>query len=152
MTENKQSVLLEEQRLTTRWQIPKSLDAKVIILAIEGPVDEQKETSEQCFQGSLSNICELGAQIIVEAAFWEQLHANQNVKLQIALSSCETEIKTEVIGQVKYVVPDEQENKIKLGIKFSESGINADIKLAINRISESSDACSKCKFEECTNL
>ena len=152
MTDNKPSVQQKERRLRTRWQIPKSLDAKVTVWAQQGAGDGRKEAPEQCWQGCLSNICELGAQIIVGAVYWEQLRPNQSVKLQFDISSSETEIKTEVIGQVKYLVPDEQDNRIKLGIEFLESELNADTKQAIHRISEFSWSCSECKFDECPNI
>ena len=151
MTDNKPSIPQKEQRLRTRWQIPKSLDAKAVVWTLQGAGDGRKETPEQCFQGCLSNICELGMQIIVEKACWEQLHANQSVKLQLDVSSSEMEIKTEVIGHVKYVLPDEQVNKIKLGIEFSESGLHADTRQAIRQISEFSRSCPECKFDECLN-
>ena len=152
MTDNKQSVQQKARRLKTRWQIPKSLAAKVIICTQQGAGDGRKEVPEQCWQGCLSNICELGAQITVDVVCWEQLRTNQSVKLQFDISSCETEIKTEVIGQVKYIVPDEQDNRIKLGIEFSESEFHADTKQTISRIYGFSWPCLECKFDECPNL
>ena len=152
MTDNKLSIQQKERRLKTRWQIPKSLDAKVIVCTQQGAGDVRKEAPEQCWQGCLSNICELGVQIMVEVVCWEQLRTNQSVKLQFDISSSETEIKTEVIGQVKYIVPDEQDNRIKLGIEFLESELNADTKQAIHRISEFSGSCPECKFDECPNI
>ena len=152
MTENKSTVQQKEQRLKTRWQIPKSLDAKVTVWTRQGAEDDQNEASEQHWKGFLSDICECGAQILMERVCWEQLHSNQSVKLQFEISSGETEIKTEVIGQVRYILPDEQDNKIKLGIEFLESELHADIKQAIDRIFVISERCSECKFDECPNL
>ncbi len=82
----------------------------------------------------------------------KRIRANQNVMLQFDISSGETEIKTEVIGQVKYILPDEQDNSIKLGIEFSESELHADTKQLIHRISAFSGSCPECKFDECPNL
>jgi hypothetical protein len=152
MTDNKPSVQQKERRRRTRWQIPKSLDAKVTIWTQQGAGDGRKEAPEQCWQGCLSNICELGAQIMVEAVCWEQLRPNQSVKLQFDISSGETEIKTEVIGQVRYIVAGEQDNRIKLGIEFSESELPADTKQAISRIFGFAGSCPECKFNECPNL
>jgi len=111
----------KERRLKTRWQIPKSMDAKVIVRTQQGAGDGRKEAPEQCWQGCLRNICERGTQILVEAVCWEQLRTNQNVMLQFDISSSETEIKTEVIDQVRYILPDERDNSIMLGIEFPES-------------------------------
>jgi hypothetical protein len=88
----------------------------------------------------------------VEAACWEQLRTNQKVRLQLDISSGETQIKTEATGRVRYIVPDEQDNRIKLGIKFSEFKLNADTKRAIQQVCEDVGACPDCKFDECTNL
>jgi hypothetical protein len=104
------------------------------------------------WQGCLGNICEAGAQIIVDADCWEQLHTNQRIKLQLDISSSETEVKTEATGQVRYIVPDEQDNRIKLGIEFSESALNADTKRAIQQVCEGVEHCPECKFDECPNL
>ena len=131
MTDNKPSVRQKERRLKTRRQIPKSLDAKVIVRIQQGARDGRKEASEQCWQGYLSNIDESGAQILVEAVSWEHFYANPNVMLQFDISLCETE----VIGQVRYILPDEQDNSITLGIEFSESELQADTKQLIHRIS-----------------
>ncbi len=138
----------KERRLKTRWQIPKSLDTKVIVRTQQGARDGRKVASEQCWQGCLSNFCERGAQILVEAVCWGQLRANQNVILQFDISSCETE----VIGQVRYILPDEQDNSIKLGVEFSESELQADTKQLIHRISALSGSCPECKFDECPSL
>ncbi len=130
MTDNKPSVRQKERRLKTRRQIPKSLDAKVIVRIQQGARDGRKEASEQCWQGYLSNIGESGIQILVEAACWEHFYANPNVMLQFDISLCETE----VIGQVRYIL-HEQDNSITLGIEFSESELQADTKQLIHRIS-----------------
>ncbi|MHC4243794.1 MAG: PilZ domain-containing protein [Planctomycetota bacterium] len=148
MTDNKPPVQQKKQRLKTRWQIPKSLDAKVIVRTQQGARDGRKEASEQCWQGYLINIGESGAQILVEAVCWEQFYANPNVMLQFDISLCETE----VIGQVRYILPDEQDNSIKLGIEFSESELHADTKQLIHRISALSGNCPECKFDECPSL
>ncbi len=152
MTDNKPSVQQKERRLRNRWPIPKSLDAKVTLRTQQGAEDGRNETPEQCWQGCLSNICEAGAQIIVDAVCWERLRTNQRVKLQLDISSSEAEIQTEVTGQVRYMVPDEQENRIKLGIEFSESALNADTKRAIHQVCEGVEPCPECKFDECPNL
>ena len=145
MTDNNPTVQQNEQRLKTRWQIPTSLDAKVIVRSKQGAVDDRNEASEQCWQGCLSNFCERGAQILVEAVHWGQLRANQNVILQLNISSCETE----VLGQVRYILPDEQGNSIKLGIEFSESELHPDIKQLIHEISVFSESCPECEFDMC---
>jgi len=145
MTDNKPSAQQKIRRLKTRWQIPKSLDTKVILRAKQGAGDGRKESQEQSWQGCLSNICERGAQILVEAVCWGQLSTNQNVMLQIEIILCETE----VIGQVRYILPDEQDNSIQLGIEFSESELQADIKQLFHGISEFSAGCPECKFDEC---
>ena len=49
-------------------------------------------------------------------------------------------------------MPDEQDNRIKLGIEFSEFELNADTKKAIHQVCESVGSCSECKFDECTKL
>jgi hypothetical protein len=152
MTDNKPFVLKKERRLRTRWQIPKSLDAKVTVWTQQEAGDDRNETPEQHWQGCLSNICDLGAQIIVEAVCWEQLRTNQKVRLQLDISSGETEMKTEATGRVRYILPDEQDNRIKLGIKFSEFKLNADTKRAIHQVCEAIRRCPECKFDECTNL
>ena len=152
MTDNKPFILQKERRLRTRWQIPKSLDANVIVLTQQEAGDVPNEAPEQYLQGRLGNICDLGAQIIVEAACWEMLRTNQKVKLQLDISSSEIEIKTEATGRVRYIVPDEQDNKIKLGIKFSEFELSADTKKAIHQVCEAVGACPECKFDECPNL
>lgn len=152
MTDNKPSVLQKERRLRTRWQIPKSLDANVTVWIQQGEGDVPNEAPEQYLKGCLGNICDLGAQIIVEAACWELLRTNQKVKLQLDISSSEIKIKTEATGRVRYIVPDEQDNKIKLGIKFSEFKLNADTQKAIHQICEAVGACPECKFDECPNL
>lgn len=152
MTDNEPSVRQKERRLKTRWQIPKSMDAKVIVKTQQGTGDVRKEAPEQCWQGCLSNICERGAQILVKTVCWGQLRTNQNVMLQFDISSVETEIKTEVVGQVRYILPDEQDNSIILGIEFSESELYADTKQLLHRISEFSGICPECKFDECPNL
>ena len=151
MADNK-TIIQKERRQKTRWEIPQSLKANAIISTQQRLEDIWKDTSEQFFQGYLSNICELGAQTILEATCWEQLQTNQCVKLQIDASSCETEIKTEIFGRIKYIMPDEQDNKIRLGIEFLEAGLNDDTKQAIRKISESSGTCSECTFDECPNL
>ena len=151
MKNNEPSIQCKEQRRRTRWQIPKSLDLKVIIRPKQEAGDDWINP-EQCWQGSLNNICELGAQITVDLVCWEQLHANQSLKLQFDASSSATQIKTEVIGQVRYAVPDEQYDRIKLGIEFSESDLNAVAKEAISRILKLSNNCSECKFDECSYL
>ena len=134
MTDNKPSVQQQERRLKTRCQIPESPDAKVTVWTQPGAADARNETPGQCWQGCLGNICDLGVQVIVETDCWEQLRTNQRVKLQFDFSSSEIEIKTQATGQVRYVVPDEQDNRIKLGIEFSESELHADTKQAIYRI------------------
>jgi hypothetical protein len=152
MTDKKPSVQQKERRLRTRWQIPKSLDAKVTVWTQQEAGDDRNEVPEQHWQGCLSNICELGAQIIVEAVCWEQLRTNQKVRLQLYISSSETQIKTEATGKVRYIVPDEQDNRIKLGIKFSEFKLNAKTKRAIRQVCETVGSCPECKFDECPNL
>ncbi|MBW8038984.1 MAG: hypothetical protein FVQ85_03180 [Planctomycetes bacterium] len=152
MTDNKPSVQQKERRLRNRWLIPKSLDAKVTIWTQQRAGDGRNETPEQYWQGCLGNICEAGAQIIVDADCWERLRTNQRVKLQLDISSSETEIQTEVTGQVRYMVPDEQDNRIKLGIEFSESALNADTKRAIHQVCEDVEPCPECTFDECPNL
>lgn len=152
MTDNKPSVQQKERRLRNRWQIPESLDAKVTVCIQQGEEDGRDETPEQYWQGCLGDICEAGAQIIVDADCWEQLRTNQRIKLQLDISSSETEIKTEATGHVRYIVPDEQDNRIKLGIEFSESELNGDIKRAIHQVCKVVEHCPECKFDECPNL
>lgn len=152
MTDNKPYVQQKERRLRNRWPIPKSLDAKVTIWTQQGAEDGRNEAPEQYWQGCLGNICEAGAQIIVNADCWERLRTNQRVKLQLDISSSETEIQTEATGQVRYMVPDEQENRIRLGIEFSESALSADAKRAIHQVCEVVEPCPECKFDECPNL
>ncbi|MHC4111493.1 MAG: PilZ domain-containing protein [Planctomycetota bacterium] len=149
MTDNKPPVHLKERRLRTRWKIPQSLNAKVTVWTQQGAGNGRNEPPEQCWQGCLGNICESGAQIIVEAVCWERLRTHQRIKLQLDISSSETEIKTQATGQVRYIVPDEQDNRIKLGIEFSESALNADTKRAIHQVCEVAEPCSECKFDEC---
>lgn len=126
MTDNKPSVQQKEQRLRTRFQIPKSQNAKVTFWTQQGAGDAQNETPGQCWQGCLGNICERGVQVIVEADCWGQLRTNERVKLQLDISSSQIEIKTEATGEVRYIVPDEQDDRVKLGIEFSESELDAD--------------------------
>jgi len=152
MTDNKPSVQQKERRLKTRWQIPKSMDAKVMVRTQKVVGDGCKEAPDQCWQGCLSNICERGAQILVDSVCWGQLHKNQNIILQFDVSSVENETKTEAIGQVRYIFPDEQDNSIILGIEFSESEFYADTKQLIHRISDFSEICPECKFDECPNV
>ncbi|MHC4084870.1 MAG: PilZ domain-containing protein [Planctomycetota bacterium] len=152
MTDKKPSVQQKERRLRNRWQIPESLDAKATVWIQQGEEDGRNETPEQYWQGCLGNICEAGAQIIVDADCWERLRTNQRIKLQLDISSSETEIKTEATGQVRYIVPDEQDNRIKLGIEFSESELNTDTKRAIHQVCEGIEHCPECKFDECPNL
>jgi len=150
MTDNKPTVQQKERRLRSRRQIPKSLDAKVTVWTRQGAEDGQNETSEQHWEGCLSNICEHGALILVEAVYWEQLRPNQSVKLQFDISSSEP--KTVVIGHVRYILPDEQDNRIKLGIEFLEYELQADTKQSIRRIFEILETCHECKFDECQNI
>ncbi len=74
------------------------------------------------------------------------------IKLKLDISSSKTEIKTEATGHVRYIMPDEQNNRIKLGIKFSETSLNDVTKRAIHQICESVEHCPECKFDECPNL
>ena len=150
MTDNKPTVQQKERRLRSRRQIPKSLDAKVTVWTCQGAEDGQNETSEQHWEGCLSNICEHGALILVEAVYWEQFRPNQSVKLQFDISSSEP--KTEVIGHIRYILPDEQDNRIKLGIEFLEYELQADTKQSIRRIFEILETCHECKFDECQNI
>ncbi len=152
MTDNKPSVLQKERRLKNRSQIPKSLDAKVIVCHQRGAEDGRQEVFEPCCQGYLSNICERGVQIIVGVTCWKHLHPNQSIKLQLDIASGETEIKTEVIGCVRYIVPYRQDKDIKLGIEFSESGFHAGIKQSIRQIFKISEPCPECKFDECPSI
>ena len=152
MTDNKPLVHQKERRLRNRWQIPESLDAKVTVWIQQAREDARNDAPEQYLQGSLGDICEAGAQIIVDDDCWERLRTNQRIKLQIDISSGKTKIKTEVTGRVRYIVPDEQDNRIKLGIKFSGSALNADTKRAIRQVCESVEHCPECKFDECPNL
>jgi len=152
MTDNKPSVQQKERRLRTRFQIPKPQDAKVTVWTQQGAENAQNETSGQCWQGCLGNICERGLQVILEAVCWEQLRPNQRVKLQLDISSSQIEIKTEATGQVRYIMPDEQDNRIKLGIKFLESELCADTKQAIHKICEVVEPCPESTFDECPNL
>jgi hypothetical protein len=145
MADNDLSVQHKERRLKNRWKIPKSLDAKVTVRTLQGTKDGFKQTSNPRWQGYLRNFCERGAQILVQAVCWGQLRANQNVMLQFNISSCETE----VIGQVRYIMPDEHDNGIKLGIEFTESELQAETKQLINQISELSGGCPECKFDVC---
>ncbi len=80
MTDNKPSVLHKERRLKNRWQIPKSLDAKVTIWIQQESDDVRNETEDQYWQGCLGNICDAGAQIIVNADCWEHLRTNHEDK------------------------------------------------------------------------
>ena len=152
MTDNKPTVQQKEQRRRPRRQIPKSLDAKVTVWTHQGAEDGQNKASEQHWEGRLSNICERGALILLDAVYWEQLRPNQSVKLQFNISSSETENKTKVIGNVRYILPDEEDNRIKLGIEFLEYELQADTKQSICRIFEILETCPECKFDECQNL
>ena len=53
---------------------------------------------------------------------------------------------------VRYILADEQDNRIKLGIAFLEYELNPDTKQSIHRIFEVLDPCPECKFDECQNL
>ena len=48
MTDNKPYVQQKERRLKTRWQIPKSMDAKVMVRTQQVVGDGRKEAPEQC--------------------------------------------------------------------------------------------------------
>ena len=152
MTDDKPSVQQKERRLRPRFQIPKSQDAKVTLWAQQGTGDAQNETPEQCWQGCLGNICDRGLQVILEAVCWVQLRPNQRVKLQFDISSSQIEIKTEATGQVRYVLADEQDNRIKLGIGFLESELCADTKQAIHQVCEVVGFCPEYTFNKCPNL
>ena len=152
MTDNKPSVQQEERRQRTRFQIPESQDAKVAVWTQEGTGDVQNEAPGQCWQGCLGNICDRGLQVILDAVFWEQLRPNQRVNLQLDISSSQIEIKTEATGQIRYVLPDEQDNRIKLGIGFLESELCADTKQAIRQVCEVVGFCPESTFDECPNL
>lgn len=149
MTDNKPSVQQKERRQRIRQEIPKPQDTKVLVFAQQDVEKEQKEAPEECWQGCLGNICELGAQIIVEEDCWGQLSSNQKVKLQIDIPLSETKIKAEIIGNVIYVVPDEQDNKIKMGVRFSESELDADTKRAIPQACEAIGPCLASEFGDC---
>jgi len=152
MTDNKPSVQQEERRLRPRFQIPKSQDAKVTLWTQQGTGVAQNETPGQCWQGCLGNICDRGLQVILEAVYWIQLRPNQRVKLQFDISSSQIEIKTEATGQVRYVLADEQDNRIKLGIGFLESELCADTKEAIRQVCEVVGFCPESTFDACPNL
>ena len=152
MTHHNPSIQQKERRLRTRFQIPKSQDAKVTFWTQEVAGDAQNEIPEECWQGGLGNICECGLQVILEAACWEQLCPNQKVKLQLDFCSSETEIKTETAGQLKYVVPNEQVDRIKVGIEFLESELDADTKRAIGQSLEVVGPCPESKLDKCPNL
>ncbi|MBN2456519.1 MAG: PilZ domain-containing protein [Sedimentisphaerales bacterium] len=148
MTDNKPFVQQKERRQSTRRQIPKAVNTKVIV----SPQQLAGDSKEDYWEGCLYNICELGAQIILEEACWEQLLPNQMVKLQLEISSSETNIKAEMIGQVVYILSGEQDRSIKLRVKFLESELNTDTKRLIPQACEAIAYCHASEFGECPNL
>ena len=152
MTHHNPSIQQKERRLRTRFQIPKSQDAKVTFWTQEAAGDAQNEVPEECRQGRLGNVCERGLQVILEAACWEQFRPNQRVMVQVDFRSGETDIQTETTGQLKYVVPNEQVDTMKVGIEFLESELDADTKRVIGQIIELAGPCPESKFDKCPNL
>jgi hypothetical protein len=152
MTDNKVSTQQKERRERIRWQIPKSVDSKVTIWTQKQAVAGQNGISEDCLLGCLVNICERGMQTTLDADCWGQLRTNQSVKIIFDISSSETEIKTEVNGYVRYILPDEQDNRILLGIEFSKPDLHTDTLQSISRICEFSGPCTEIKSGKCPNM
>jgi hypothetical protein len=74
------------------------------------------------------------------------------VRLELDFCSNEIEIKTEATGLLKYIVPDEQVGKMRLGIEFLERDLDADASQAISRILEVVGPCPQSRFDICPNL
>ncbi len=146
------SVQQEERRLRTRLQLSESKDVKVTFWTQQGSGNARNRTPELCFQGRLGNICGQGLQVILKSGCYNQLRPDQRVKLQLNYCSSEIEIKTESTGQLRYIVPDEEIGRMKLGIEFSESDLDADTRQAISQILEVVGPCPESKSDKCPNL
>jgi len=146
------SVQQKDRRLKTRLQIPISQDAIVTFWTQQGPENAQNETPEPSVQGLLGNICEHGLQVILKVGCYEQLRPDQRVKLQLDFCPNGIEIKTETTGRLKYILPDEQIGRMRLGIEFLESELAADAKQAISQILEFAGPCPESKSDKCPNL
>jgi hypothetical protein len=146
------SVQQKERRLKTRFQLSESKDAKVTFWTQQGSGNAQNKTPEPCLQGRLGNICEHGLQVILKSGYYEQLRPDQRVKLQLDFCSNGIEIKTEATGQLKYILPDEQIGRMRLGIEFLESDLDADTREAISQILEVVGHCPESKSDKCPNL
>lgn len=146
------SVQQEERRLRTRLQLSESNDVEVTFWTQQGSGNARNKTPELCLQGRLGNICRQGLQVILKSGCYNQLCPNQRVKLQLNYCSNEIEIKTEATGRLRYIVPDEEIGRLKLGIELLESELDADTKQAISQILEAVGPCPESKSDKCPNL